>query len=61
MHAAARQFNTTPKMVAKWVERPHNLRNVLAALASMWARRSLPLSICRLQNTSTYIEQRNSL
>lgn len=32
MHAAARQFNTTPKMVAKWVERPHNLRNVLAAL-----------------------------
>ncbi|MCK1339581.1 hypothetical protein IVB38_27150 [Bradyrhizobium sp. 38] len=44
MHAAARQFNTTPKMVAKWIERPHNLRNVLAALASMSARRSLALT-----------------
>lgn len=42
---------------------PHNPRNVLAALASMSARRGLAVSICRLQNThtSTYIEQRNSL
>ncbi|UPJ95103.1 hypothetical protein [Bradyrhizobium sp. 172] len=32
MHAAARQFNTTtPKMVAKWVERPHNC-------ATFWPR-----------------------
>lgn len=35
------------------------LRNVLAALASMSARRSLALSRCRLQNTSTYIQQRS--
>lgn len=57
---APRSSTPRRRWCPKWVERPHNLRNVLARLQRC-PRAAAALSRCRLQNTSTYIQQRNSL